>query len=171
MWRWNHIVKQVTSSTWVHRHNGYLLHIFSTSTTGMTHWSHQLCITSNKRFTHKSCLTVHSRIHSREKPFECSRCGKRFAHRSCLTAHHVIHSGEKPHNCTQCGKSFTRKFNLTRHLHIHSGDSPMLAVNERTENCWFRSLDWSCSLSRQVTDINKNVVYTVVEMYKEIPSI
>ncbi|CAI9732318.1 ---NA--- [Octopus vulgaris] len=51
-----------------------------------------------KAFWQSPCVTVHKRIHTREKPS--------FRQRDTLHDHKRIHTGEKPDEYDVCGKSF-----------------------------------------------------------------
>ena len=54
--------------------------------------------------------------HSKVKVHECDICKKKFTQKSHLVDHFRIHLGEKPYGCAECGKWFTKSSTRCQHI-------------------------------------------------------
>ncbi|KAJ6644038.1 Protein glass [Pseudolycoriella hygida] len=82
-----------------------------------------MCEHCGKKFRKRHQLCVHTRIHTKEKPFLCDVCKKSFVLSHHLKAHLRIHASDpqerKPFKCTYCNKMFSENSSLSRHIKIH----------------------------------------------------
>ncbi|XP_055486746.1 zinc finger protein 436-like [Leucoraja erinacea] len=67
-----------------------------------------------KAWQHSSLLETPWRVHTGERPFDCSECGKNFTRYETVC--------EMPFGCSNCIKRFTRSNSLLEHWQTHSGE-------------------------------------------------
>ena len=67
-----------------------------------------------KTFARLYSLRAHTRAHTAERPFRCTRCPAGFARNHDLKRHERLHD-DKAWQCTGCAKAFSRRDALTRH--------------------------------------------------------
>lgn len=72
-----------------------------------------------RRFSRSDELNRHVRVHTGQKPFQCTVCARSFSRSDHLTTHTRTHTGEKPFTCDVCGKRFARSDERKRHGRVH----------------------------------------------------
>ncbi|EDW63435.1 zinc finger protein 84 [Drosophila virilis] len=76
-----------------------------------------VCEYCAKEFSKSYDLIRHRRSHTKETPYQCSRCLKRFATQTKLNEHYKrLHCTLKKHACSECTTSYGSKNRLHKHL-------------------------------------------------------
>jgi len=74
-----------------------------------SHWKEHRCLHCDKVFNQRSNATAHSRVHTKEKPFQCKLCSRRFSQKSNLKRHSEAVHGKPWLKKDRCGELSSSK--------------------------------------------------------------
>ena len=79
---------------------------------------HYICPENTCQYTAEwpAHISIHYRMHTGEKPFQCKFCGKGFAQKTDCIKHIRNHDDSYKFKCSICDKKYTTKQSLKRHI-------------------------------------------------------
>jgi uncharacterized C2H2 Zn-finger protein len=97
----------------------------------------EVCPECHKVFKRKVYLQRHmEREHwSTAKVFKCDDCSYETKHQSNLSVHRRIHTGERPYNCGMCGATYTQGHLLKSHIRSkHGGNMEYYNLDKKSDS-------------------------------------
>lgn len=77
------------------------------------------CSRCDQLFSQLNILRRHEAIvHDHDRAHVCHICGAKFTKRSSLTSHERIHLNLKPYRCSHCAMEFRQRSNMRRHIKL-----------------------------------------------------
>ncbi|XP_013927325.1 PREDICTED: zinc finger protein 544-like [Thamnophis sirtalis] len=117
-----HIAEKIYRCSQCEKHFSHRLDLLTHQRNHQREKPHQCERDCAKCHRQRTCPRATHRARPGEQACQCPVCGERFTWKSNLIRHRRIHTGEKPYRCAECGKSYTRKNALDRHKRIHVGE-------------------------------------------------
>ncbi|KAL2079960.1 hypothetical protein ACEWY4_023753 [Coilia grayii] len=90
-----------------------------------------ICRFCKRSFRHISAYTVHQRLHTGERPYQCQQCGKRFSELSKLKSHRNEHKSQGLIQCPCCSQRFSKKEQLITHFKVHLPNAENITSDEK----------------------------------------
>ncbi|TSL47734.1 Zinc finger and BTB domain-containing protein 41 [Bagarius yarrelli] len=105
------------------------------------------CPKCDKTFDRVGKYESHTRVHTREKPFQCDVCLQRYSTKSNLTVHKKKHAADAPvqrkeHKCPFCSKLHASRKTLSKHVKRFHPDHMQEFLNMRKR----KSEGWKCDI-------------------------
>ncbi|KAK2860860.1 hypothetical protein Q7C36_005026 [Tachysurus vachellii] len=101
------------------------------------------CPKCDKTFDRIGKYESHTRVHTREKPFQCDVCLQRYSTKSNLTVHKKKHTADAPvqrkdHKCPFCNKLHASRKTLSKHVKRFHPDhmQEFLSMRKRKSEGW-----------------------------------
>jgi len=128
------------------------------------------CQTCNRMFKSKLRLMRHERCMHTDlpRPYTCHHCGKGFLVQSSLVVHERMHTGEKPFQCTICLRSYRRHNILKEHIrkmHVLKCDTcPEVyqwkkQLKQHIKDVHTPSKIWACETCNRTFDNQRKLQY------------